>query len=269
MVPYAQSTATVYSFTTRETNTCQERGTSGLICQSCFLVATCVKSNGNWLTVPVESCDTDKGYYCNLNEHGCSNETGPCQPFGFEGNFACTSEGVFPDPYDCQKYHMCYKAGNTLVSANIDCGADKAFSAATGDCALTLKDSVCTQKQYACENSGESKSWPGNKNIFYICKATYDQGSRILYPTLYRCASGEIFNGNDCVPRSITDIDVLPFPDYPIGPFRCSVPGLYKDEVDCHAYYQCDILGNARKYSCPTDTHFDDRIKSCARGTCK
>lgn len=223
--------------------------------------------NGQWHTIPVETCETD-GFYCNLKYQGCSNETGPCHPFGFEGNFACTSEGVFPDPYDCQKYHMCYSAGSTLVSANIECGSNKAFSAATGDCSLALNDTVCSAKQYKCTNAGDSGTWPGNLNIFYICKATLDHGERILYPTLYRCASGEVFNGRDCVPRNehkagAGTVNAVNGPS-----FECKRIGLNADPGNCQSYYFCDVLLRAKRYTCPNNSHYDDTRKACVRGKC-
>lgn len=256
------SVPAIYSFTSRETSTCTDRSTSGLICQSCELIARCVRINNNWLTIPVETCNTDAGFYCNLNVQGCSNDTGPCHPFGFEGNFACTSEGVFPDPYDCQKYHMCYKAGSTLVSANIECGGNKAFSAATGDCSLTINNTVCTQRQYNCTNAGDSAAWPNNRNIFYMCKATLDQGERVLYPTMYRCASGEIFNGNDCVDGSVSDPSGLG------KPFKCVKRGFFEDPYDCKSYYYCDLSLKANHYTCSANTRYNRRTKSCVKGTC-
>lgn len=253
---------------TRETTSCDERSTSGLICQNCELMATCVMVDSAWMTVPVETCDTDEGYYCNVARRGCSNETGPCHPFGYVGNFACTSQGVFPDPYDCQKYHMCYNAASQPVVANIECGGNKAFSAATGDCSMSLNDTVCSRPQYKCEHSGDIAAWPGNANIFYICKATLERGQRILYPTLYRCASGEVFNGRDCMPRgrdgAVSAEAAKPAP----AQFQCPHNGLHIDPQDCRAYYYCDVLMRSKRYVCPETTHFVDSKKSCMRGPC-
>lgn len=261
---YCLSPTRIVSVTSRETNVCSERETSGLICQSCDLLARCIRLNGNWLTIPVETCNTEEGFYCNLEKKGCSNATGPCHPFGFEGNFACTSEGVFPDPYDCQKYHMCYRAGHTLVSANIECGGDKAYSAATGDCSATIDDGVCNEPQYECHQSGDSQAWAGNMNIFYICKATFDRGERILYPTLYRCSSGEVFNGRDCIPRQ----QYVKVPGEKHEIFVCEKNGLFSDPGHCQSYYYCDSSLNWKKYTCPQHTHFDNRMKTCVRGSC-
>lgn len=267
------ATSRVYSISARETSMCNERESSGLICQGCGLLARCVRIHGGWETIPVETCSPEEGFYCNLNVGGCSNRTGPCHPLGFEGNFACTSEGVFPDPYDCQRYHLCYRAIHTLVSANIECGGNRAFSAATGDCSLTLDDDVCTTKQYTCQHSGDSQAWPGNRNIFYICKANFEQGQRILYPAIYRCASGEIFNGQDCVQKEemiyhSPTIGLTTSTAVNDSIYNCEKRGLFGDPADCHSYYYCDSTLTWAKYTCPTKTHFNNRTKSCVRGEC-
>lgn len=218
-----------------------------------------------WKTLPVEMCDSSMGFYCNLEKKGCSNETSPCHPFGYEGNFACTSEGTFPDPYDCQRYHMCYRAGSVLVSAAVDCGSDRAFSAQTGDCSLSLADNVCHGRQFNCTNSGDSAQWNGNRNIFYICKATYDHGERVIYPTLYRCAPGEMYNGRDCVKiQQIITTTKAPTAEV----FKCTSRGLHRDVNDCTSYYYCDVLLRQTRYTCPLGTHFNGSLQSCSNGPC-
>lgn len=266
----------------RETNMCNERESSGLICQGCSLLARCVRIRGDWETIPVETCSNEDGYYCNVKMGGCSNQTGPCHPINIKSNFACTSEGVFPNPYDCQRYYMCYNAiKSTLVAVHVECGGKRAFSAATGDCSLTLDDDVCATKQYSCDNAGDSQAWPGNSNVFYICKADFDQGHRILYPALYRCAWGEVFNGQDCVrkaehhihPASIPAANSISSSTLPLmtqsdSEFVCHYRGLYSDPNDCHSYYYCDSGLSPTRYTCPKGTHFNDRTKSCIRGDC-
>lgn len=269
MFPFAMAFSRVISITARETNMCNERESSGLICQGCGLLARCVRIRGGWETILVETCPTEEGYYCNLNAGGCSNRTGPCHPLGFEGNFECTSEGVFPDPYDCQRYHVCYRAVHNLVAANIECGGNRAFSAATGDCSLTLDDDVCTTKQYSCNHSGDSQAWLGNHNIFYICKADFEQSQRILYPAMYRCASGEVFNGQDCVPKEEVIYHSPASTTSQNDPlFVCVKRGLYKDPSDCHSYFYCDSTLTSIKYTCPARNRFNNRTKSCVTGDC-
>lgn len=272
---------------TRETSTCEGRQLPGPICESCDLLATCVKHSNGWVNIPVETCDTQNGFYCNSQLGKCSNETGPCHPFSSEGNFPCTSHGVFPDPYDCQKYHMCYFVGPTLVSASVECGGDKAFNPATGQCSLTLTHAVCQHQQFVCHNAGDANVWPMSQNIFYICKASSNQDERILYPTLYRCDDGEIFDGYYC--RSIDTGNSQPtapgamIPSInqamttqapgpvnpPTNPRACHEAGLFADPENCHKYFYCSaISGNSRQMECPSGTVFNEALSSCTLGEC-
>ncbi|XP_061389595.1 uncharacterized protein LOC133324771 [Musca vetustissima] len=271
----------------RETSTCEGRQSPGPICESCDLLATCVKHSTGWVNIPVETCDTQNGFYCNSVLGKCSNETGPCHPISAEGNFPCTSHGVFPDPYDCQKYHMCYFVGPTLVSASVNCGGYKAFNPATGQCSLTLQHSVCQQQQFVCDNAGDAHAWPMSPNIFYICKASTNQDERILYPSLYRCDDGEVFDGYNCrsvapgeqMPPSLeivnkpVDPALTPAPSNPgqdvIKPKVCSEIGLFADTEDCRRYYYCSaISGSLRQMECPAGTVFNEALSSCTLGEC-
>ena len=265
--------------TSRAATTCDERKTAGAICESCELLSTCVKHTSGWVNIPVETCDTEKGFYCNAQLGMCSNQTGPCHPFGAEGNFPCTSHGIFPDPYDCQKYHMCYFVSSTLVSATVDCGGSTAFDASTGRCSLTLQDPSCQREQFHCSMAGEAHAWPSSPNIFYICKATSNGDERILFPALYRCADGEIFDGYTCrtnsstPPVSTTTYD----PWNPTQPTTTSTPstgqctqvGLLPDRQDCHKYYYCSAINGVMKhFECPAGTYYNPGSSACRFGNC-
>ncbi|KAL7732605.1 hypothetical protein ACLKA6_013539 [Drosophila palustris] len=268
----------------RETSSCEGRQTPGAICESCELLATCVQHSNGWVNIPVESCDVANGYYCNIRLGACSNATGPCHPFGIEGNFQCTSQGIFPDPYDCQKYHMCYFLDIVLVAAAVDCGNDKAFDARTGQCSMTLESSVCTQPQYQCPHVGYVAAWPTNPNIFYVCKSTVNQNAEdtvVTYPSLHRCNDGEIFadfvcrpgNNNNKIPWS----QLRPRPPqvdpndngFTVMPLRCEHVGLTPDPNNCRKYYFCSAKnGQLRHEECPQGTYFDRRQSACVRGSC-
>ncbi|XP_050334111.1 uncharacterized protein LOC126761774 [Bactrocera neohumeralis] len=275
----------------RETNTCEGRQTTGNICESCELLSTCVRNSSGWMTIPIEICDTAKGFYCNSRAGMCSNSTGPCHPFAMDGNFPCTSQGIFPDPYDCQKYHMCYFAGVTLVAVTLECYGNKAFNAASGQCTATLQDSICLLPQFQCDNVGDAHPWPNSPNVFYICRALSQQDERVLYPSLYRCSDGEVFNGYGCQ-QGNTQVDITTSSPAAtvtavtavtaisgsgtgttttVSPStgRCSVAGLSADPEDCTKYYYCSAVnGVQRRRSCPSGTHFSTQYVSCVLGAC-
>jgi len=256
--------------TARETNTCEEREVAGMICESCDLLSICVKHSNGWLSIPVEACDTQSGFYCNSQLGMCSKKTGPCHPFSFQDNFPCTSAGVFPDPYDCQKYHMCYVYEGTYISAPVECGGDRAFNAATGQCTLQITNSVCTQSQFQCEKVGQAAPWPNNPSIFYICKATSNDDDRVLYPALYRCSDGQVFNGYSCVNGNIPSTTSSPSVTSTTRiPNACDAYGLYPDPSDCRKYLYCRGPNSTLKQlECPLGTYFEPEYSTCVLGTC-
>ncbi|XP_011182757.1 peritrophin-48 [Zeugodacus cucurbitae] len=264
---------TISQIQPREANTCEGRQTTGNICESCELLSTCVRNSSGWMIIPIEICDISNGFYCNSREGVCSNKTGPCHPFAMDGNFPCTSQGIFPDPYDCQKYHMCYFAGVTLVSVTLECFGNKAFNAATGQCTSNLQDNACKTQQFQCANVGDAHPWPNNPNVFYICRALSQQNDRILYPSLYRCPDGEVFNGHACqqgggaqFESSTTKALTTPSPTNSI----CAVAGLSADPDDCTSYYYCSgVNGVKRHHTCPLGTHFSTQYVSCVIGACR
>lgn len=136
---------------------CENQPPNGLVCIGCDVLAVCVKRNDEWEKIPVELCDRESGYQCNVNEGACSNKTGPCNPIN-NGTFACTSVGTFPDPYDCQLYHVCYESNGNLVSIEINCKPETAYDPITGVCSLSLNSLVCQEYGFKCNKAGDMGS---------------------------------------------------------------------------------------------------------------
>lgn len=250
-----------------QTDSCAERQTPGLICYSCSVVATCVRINDEWQTIPVAECDNDEGMYCNIRQGGCSDLAGPCNSVGHKQNFVCSSVGIFPDPYDCQKYHFCQQSGNSLGAINVECGGNSAFNPENGQCSLNLNSDVCLEDQYQCERVGQQAAWPGNSNIFYVCKLEVTGNTSHLYPALYRCGPEETFNGTICV-RGEEAAGTTVGPPTGIPTYDCPAFGLYPIAWDCHSYYFCNNDLMPVVYHCPENTYFNATFLSCMRGSC-
>uniref|UniRef100_A0A182WMK3 Chitin-binding type-2 domain-containing protein n=1 Tax=Anopheles minimus TaxID=112268 RepID=A0A182WMK3_9DIPT len=251
----------ILSVTQFQTSTCADRQSPGIFCSDCNTVAVCVKIGNSWETYWVESCSQTAGLYCNEFDGGCSDSLGSCNPTR-EGGFECNTPGVFPDPYNCRLYHMCFLNGNNPVAIHMDCGG-AAFSPATGDCSLTLNDTVCLTPQFTCNVLGQMDAWPGNNNIYYICAAEMVNEVRVLRPRLYRCPANQMFQNGQCVQRDWSNM-----PPGTMVPHECQRPGLFVDPSHCRYYYSCNADLVPTHLLCPEGTYFNANTLSCVLGFC-
>ncbi|XP_050093883.1 uncharacterized protein LOC126576620, partial [Anopheles aquasalis] len=256
------SASHVLSVTKFQTSSCSDRQAPGLICPNCNTAAVCVKVGSNWETVLVEACNSDEGLFCNEFEGGCSTSVGSCNPLGQDGTFECNTPGVFPDPFNCRLYHMCFQNGNNPVTISMDCGG-AVFSPATGDCSLPLNDTICRTPQFNCTFTGQMNSWPGNNNIYYICATETNNGNRVLRPRLYRCPANEMFQDGRCIQRDWSNL-----PPGAIIPYECERVGLFPDHTHCRYYYACNADLVAERLQCPDGAFFNPSILACVLGSC-
>lgn len=251
-----------------ETNLCQERKISGFVCHAnCKTVAFCLNTGDRWETIITETCGEEE--FCNQVSGTCSKEKGSCNNNGDDVNFSCKTEGLFPDPYDCHKYYLCYKpAGNRqLVAVNINCPPETAFNVEKGDCSLAAENDVCTQ-QFECSKPGEMHAWPNNDNIFYIC-IRQESG---LYPSLSRCEKGYVFRNGACIkdtdePGTTTTVRpqeptiTTPVSDIPVCVRSSRIP----DVNDCRKYFYCSGAdAQPILYQCPAGTRYKNN--NCVLG---
>lgn len=253
-------------FSQDETNLCQERKVTGFVCHAnCKTVAWCMNTGDKWDTIITETCGEDE--FCNQLTGTCSKEISSCNNNSDDVNFACKTEGLFPDPFNCHKYYLCYKPqGNRqVVAVKLNCPNGYAFNVHTSDCSLTDDDIVCSQ-QFECARAGEMHAWPMNDNIFYIC-VKQENG---LYPSLARCEKGYVFKHTACVKDDGSEIR----PGEPVmtsttlRPDVCLKSMRYPDDRDCHRYYYCAGPGEkALHYQCPIGSYY--KINNCVLGNCQ
>lgn len=255
-----------------DSGSCAERQSAGYICVGCDLLGLCINRNGNWETIIVDTCDTLNGHVCNAVVGACTNVTGPCNPN--LGAFICTSPGIFPDPFDCQVYHVCFHSGNNLISMDLECSDKTAFNPQTGDCSLEATPEFCNVYAWTCERPGDMGPWRMNANIFYICIAADSPSGRVLFPQLYRCPALQIFDGEQCVSvdgttaTTGTTAVTTTSTTSSGGEFRCPGPGLYQDTGSCRHYYYCDTSLQAQRVQCPEGSRFDPGASACVLGDC-
>lgn len=170
---------------------CSKPGDS---CKSCNQTKVCVDlGNYEFIEIDGEYCEVDKNEFCLKGK--CTNGTNPYCPPGEKPNFPCKLVGVFPDPFDCQVFHICCdKTGN---STQHSCPEKYGYDPLTTYCKIRLPTNLCpdTPPVPICTKSGERGAILTNKTIYYIC--TKIKG--VLYPVQYLCPNGKIFVVDTCV----------------------------------------------------------------------
>lgn len=160
--------------------------------------------------------------YCDPNTvmNGCTDTTtdATCSS---APTFTCTSEGYFPDPYNCSLYYYCPMAA--ADPANIiqyECPANFAYNSRTRNCQRRLlmaprcQPMDCTGK--------EGKFIVNSQNNGYYAYCSDDPTQAAL--TLFKCpdADNQVFN-----PAKLG------------CEYKCRREGFFADTLDCKSYYFC------------------------------
>uniref|UniRef100_R4FKS3 Putative chitin binding peritrophin-a domain protein n=1 Tax=Rhodnius prolixus TaxID=13249 RepID=R4FKS3_RHOPR len=161
--------------------------TPGVICSDCGTLTFCVGEttlNGTTSVRVLNHAKCVDGEHCavgvgctTLAEHPCS-----------VAPFVCDDLGVFPDPYDCRKYHICTKQG----SYEYRCSTGS-FNSHTATCGYSLQDGHCYERPVPfCQKTLQVGSLPTDASYYYIC-VRY-KSDDVLRPSLHRCPANKQFN---------------------------------------------------------------------------
>ncbi|CAD7081045.1 unnamed protein product [Hermetia illucens] len=160
----------------------------GHMCKDDRTLIHCAKHNNRWMESVYQQCDAN---------FKCNKVTNSCVPnYAVGVRFDCESDGLFPDPYQCGTYYVCYWDGGALHKIFAHCPNGQWFSPVSSRCSVEeFKPNPCP-RNFNCEYPGQVSVWPRNRNIYYICAMNNDHS---LYPKLFRCSDEMIFNGAECV----------------------------------------------------------------------
>ncbi|KAL4721177.1 hypothetical protein ACJJTC_003425 [Scirpophaga incertulas] len=82
----------------------------GFACQNCTHPVSCIHIPGGFLKIPLQKCD--EYLTCNANAGECGRDHVPeCQASTVDYVHTCEQTGIFPDAYDCRKFHLCPPPG--------------------------------------------------------------------------------------------------------------------------------------------------------------
>lgn len=238
---------------------------SGFVCHAdCKSVAWCLNTGDKWETIITETCGEDE--FCNQVNGTCSSEIDFCDDSNEESNFSCMTEGLFPDPFNCHKYYVCYQPQGTqnIVAVSFNCPLGLAFNVKSNKCSSIDGKNEC-KPLLRCSRPGEMHAWPYNDNIFYMCI----KQDNSLYPSLTRCENGYVFRNGVCI-KEVGKI----MQDAPLivtttqRPTICKDSRRYPDPNDCHMYYFCSGPGQKiAHYKCPAGSYY--KLNSCVLGKCQ
>ncbi|XP_045497453.1 uncharacterized protein LOC123695597 [Colias croceus] len=187
---------------------------SGMTCQNCTHAITCVALPVGWLKVPLHQCPGDQT--CNAHLKKCSSEAVPeCDVVTQKYQHTCEQVGIFPDAFDCRKFHLCSPPEGLPDGRPADhrvalCPRHYAYDPQTAQCSVLLPNGQCTSKPVPpCSKVGQAGSLSTSPNHYYVCLSK--QGS--LTPQIFICPHGWVFNEGFCRPKPEKDEAIVKFDD--------------------------------------------------------
>lgn len=168
---------------------------SGKVCDpDCQRIWACVNNNGQFKPALIGTCQLPK----TCNNGVCRDTPTPdCTPAARKP-FPCQSEGIFPDPITCKKYHYCIKnSNNELEDFERECKINLGYNPRTTYCDKKLVNNQCAVNYPVpiCTVAGQHGALKENRSIYFVC-SIYGNSGDVLYPYLYLCEDGKVYNGN-------------------------------------------------------------------------
>ncbi|KAH8274931.1 hypothetical protein KR018_001298, partial [Drosophila ironensis] len=231
-------------------NPCQNVRLAGFVCLNCTTLGYCIHdASGQWQTVSMLGCQSEHNFFCSDDgTFGCTWQS-RCQ-VPQRGPFSCQQPGLFPDPYDCRKYHECSELN---VDTPRQCVNGAGYSTLTENCVLPRESEQCATPQFSCSRSGQIGGWPGDSRFYYICM---NDTPTSFYPVMMKCHDGFVFQNYGCVSSSTRHLQL---------PGTESVPECangYNYECEGSPFCKC-VDGKLQPRSCPNGFYFDAKILSC------
>lgn len=206
---------------------------AGPVCSDCSTLQMCSSLREEPLTEV--NCAADSKYCV---DGACtSSPSDSCKgssPGSGASTFPCTDIGVFPDPSDCTRYHVC----ETDAIESLKCDTGFVFNS---------KLKMCQMGRTPCTKISCSKASDVNTFISYASNPAYyafcskdDKGYRAL---MFKCPN-EDFEEFDVKTKACQ--------------FKCKARGNFQNPEDCGRYFYC-TGANAKPIpaKCPGELVFD------------
>ncbi|KAG6447114.1 uncharacterized protein LOC115441553 [Manduca sexta] len=188
----------------------------GMACQNCTHSVTCVPIPGGWLKLPLEECPF--GTTCNAHQRGCSQQPVPeCDSDSQQFQHRCEQVGIFPDAYDCRKFHLCSPPEGIPDGRPADhrvalCPRHYGYNPQTAQCSIPLRNGQCEERPVPipeCKEAGTYGVLPASPNFYFVCLLSQDQ---VFYPQIFLCPHGWFFYNGYCYPEMKGIVPVVTTP---------------------------------------------------------
>nr|AGM32769.1 chitin binding peritrophin-A domain containing protein [Coptotermes formosanus] len=225
---------------TTEQGTCSNSTDGNHTCFNCTVAPYCIAVPNGYINAGIVSCaDLDASKpYCADGVCGATPAAG-CEPNVSTSAFTCTSEGYFPDPDDCQKFHLCVGT----EAADYSCSSNYVYSHAKNACIRRAASSDCAVIKCTYKTVVEYVVYPKDSSVYGLCI----RGN----PTVvFKCREGEQFDTKESKCN-----------------FVCKQEGLFPVPDDPRKYREC-IYVSSNKFelverTCPAKSVFDSSKGRC------
>uniref|UniRef100_A0AAG5D191 Chitin-binding type-2 domain-containing protein n=1 Tax=Anopheles atroparvus TaxID=41427 RepID=A0AAG5D191_ANOAO len=222
-------------------------GVKTYICDSCVSRRPCVGVQEINVSIP---CAT--GSYCTTLTAG--DRCGPipsdeCISSTASKPFTCTSLGVFPDPNNCNVYHVCLAAKD---NSNVyKCAPGYVFDIASVGCIRQVLPTTCVTVR--CAVGSPAYVLYGNSRQYYVICDGQNLPTQVM-----RCPNGSFFTFFSTT---------LPYGECV---YSCTGQGNYPNSNNPISYFQCYISNGRLVYTevdCPKNTVFNSTLRYCVLST--
>ncbi|EAU77177.1 uncharacterized protein LOC120902773 [Anopheles arabiensis] len=220
-------------------------GVKTYICDSCTSRRPCFGTQEIETTF---TCGT--GLFC--IEGTASDRCGPtpsdvCVTSTESRPFTCSASGLFPDPNNCQNYHVCLAASES--STVYTCPPGYVFNIVTTSCIRQISAANCVT--VSCPVAVPSYVLYGTSRVYYVVCDGVNLPTEVL-----RCPNGALFTFFSSSTRFGECV------------YTCSGQGNYPNSNNPSSYYQCYISNGRLVYNeldCPSGTIFNQTLRYCTR----
>ncbi|XP_041978630.1 uncharacterized protein LOC121732742 [Aricia agestis] len=183
---------------------------AGMTCLNCTHAITCIPLPVGWLKVPLQQCP--EGQSCNAHQRQCTTAAVPeCDAAGWDYHHTCEQVGIFPDAFDCRKFHLCSPPADLPDGAPADhraalCPRNYGYDPKTAQCSIPLKRGQCEQKPVpTCKKVGDFGVLPSSPHYYFVCLSK----KGVISPQVFLCPHGWYFWDSFCRPEPETEATVV------------------------------------------------------------